>query len=86
MDIVYSAYLANLGVNFSVWANNIPDGIQTGILMIFLLYFEYRDEQEGRDNFGHVLGNRVKLGDSVQPRAFRRSSTLEEALEYGSIN
>lgn len=80
MDVVYSVYLANLGVNFSVWANNIPDGIQTGLLLCLVLYYEYEDEKAGRDNFGHS----VQYGEDVQPIIERKSSSLQEAI-YGTI-
>lgn len=53
MDIAYSVYLATMGMHWSVWANNVPDGIQTGILLVILLWFEYRDRQRGVDDYGH---------------------------------
>ena len=76
MDVVYSAYLDWLGVNFSVWANNITDGIQTTILFFIVVYFEYVDSREGRDSYGHIIGGAIE-----QPRLEnKRRSTLREAL------
>lgn len=83
MDVVYSTYLSILGVNFSVWANNIPDAVQTSLLLAMVLYFEHEDSLAGRDNFGHV----VLYGEDTQPLVSRKSSTLHEALQpYGSLN
>ncbi|CDF39573.1 unnamed protein product [Chondrus crispus] len=59
MDVAYSIYLSAMGMHWSVWANNIPDGIQTGILLVMLIWFEYRDRQRGLDDFGHHLENRA---------------------------
>jgi PQ loop repeat len=53
MDVVYSIYLAEMGLDISVWLNNIPDGVQTSILLAILLYYERRDYALGLDDFGH---------------------------------
>ncbi|KAA8499468.1 hypothetical protein FVE85_7053 [Porphyridium purpureum] len=45
MDVVYSVYLAFLGLDWSVWANNIPDGIQTSVLLGLVLYYDWQDRQ-----------------------------------------
>lgn len=55
MDVAYSVYLASMGVHWTVWANNIPDGIQTAILLIMLVRFEYRDRRRGIDDYGNVI-------------------------------
>ncbi len=81
MDVVYSVYLAQLGVNFSVWANNIPDGVQTFILLILVLHFDNEDAKNNMDNFGLYT-----LGDNVESGIERRSSTLQKALSYESSN
>mmetsp|Transcript_6461 Transcript_6461/g.11512 ORF Transcript_6461/g.11512 Transcript_6461/m.11512 type:complete len:314 (+) Transcript_6461:7883-8824(+) len=46
MDVVYSVYLAAMGLDFSVWANNIPDGVQTMVLFVMILVFERREYLE----------------------------------------
>lgn len=79
MDVVYSVYLANLGVNFSVWANNIPDGIQTFVLLGLVLHFDNEDAKNNMDNFGLYT-----LGDNVENGIERQCSTLEKALSYGT--
>lgn len=83
MDVIYSVYLAALGFNFSVWANNIPDGIQTSLLLGMVLYFEYEDRKAGQDNFGHPL----EYYEGEQPLILRKHSSLEQALNplpYGA--
>jgi uncharacterized protein with PQ loop repeat len=65
MDVLYSVYLAAMGLDFSVWANNIPDGIQTSILFGIILYYERRDKQLGTDEFGHGLSMRHVRSDYV---------------------
>lgn len=65
MDIAYSMYLATMGMHWSVWANNIPDGIQTGILLIMLLWFEYRDRKRGVDDYGHQMSTAMEDEEAV---------------------
>lgn len=55
MDIAYSVYMAQMGMHWSVWANNIPDGVETGLLCILIIYFEYRDRRRGLDDYGRIL-------------------------------
>lgn len=55
MDIAYTLYLAALGTHWSVWINNVPDGVQTAILLVMLVYFESRDERDGVDDYGHPI-------------------------------
>lgn len=43
MDVAYSAYLAARGVDWSVWANNVPDGVLTAVLGGVLLWYAWRD-------------------------------------------
>ena len=84
MDVVYSVYLANLGVNFSVWANNIPDGVQTGVLLGLVLYYEYQDEIAGKDNFGHrVPAEKEEEGKSL---LFENKLASSNDCNYGSIS
>lgn len=55
MDIAYSIYLAFMGMHWTVWVNNVPDGLQTGILLIMLLRFEYRDRRRGVNDYGQII-------------------------------
>lgn len=64
MDVVYSLYLAALGVDFSVWANNVGDFVQTGVLLTLILYFEYRDSAQGLDAFGQVARDEAEGGEA----------------------
>jgi hypothetical protein len=57
MDVVYSIYLAEMGLDISVWLNNIPDGVQTSVLLAILIYYERRDFALGLDDFGHPLAD-----------------------------
>lgn len=54
MDVAYSVYLAFMGMHWTVWVNNVPDGLQTGVLLIMLLRFEYRDRRRGMDDYGQI--------------------------------
>lgn len=65
MDVVYSVYLAGLGVDFSVWANNVGDFLQTSVLLALILYFEWRDDAQGLDAFGHADRGRAEGGEGV---------------------
>lgn len=55
MDIAYSIYLAFMGMHWTVWANNVPDGLQTAVLLVMLLRFEYRDRRGGLDGYGQII-------------------------------
>ena len=55
MDLVYSLYLAAVGQHWTIWANNVPDGIQTSILLVMLLRIEYVDHRKGLDGFGRAI-------------------------------
>lgn len=54
-DVIYTAYLIFMGLDMSVWVNNVPDGIQTAILFGLITHFSWRDRRAGRDDFGHPL-------------------------------
>lgn len=43
MDVTFSVYLDAMGSDWTVWANNVPDGIQTFILLVLILRLEYLD-------------------------------------------
>jgi hypothetical protein len=64
MDVVYSVYLAEMGLDISVWLNNIPDGVQTTVLLGILIYYERRDIDLGLDDFGHPLATDLVSTDS----------------------
>lgn len=55
MDVAYSIYLAKMGLHFSVWINNVPDGLQTSVLLVMVLHYEYQDDQRGLDDYGHTI-------------------------------
>lgn len=57
MDVAYSVYLATMGMHWSVWVNNVPDGVQTAILLVLLLWFEYRDRKRGVDDYGRIISS-----------------------------
>jgi uncharacterized protein with PQ loop repeat len=69
MDVVYSVYLATLGFDMSVWLNNVPDAIQTGILLCIIIYMERRDAENGRDDFGRRLSMMDRLREQLGTRA-----------------
>ncbi|GAB0493403.1 hypothetical protein MMPV_004685 [Pyropia vietnamensis] len=54
-DIVYTTYLIFMGLDISVWINNVPDGLQTALLFCLVTYFSWRDRAAGLDDFGHPL-------------------------------
>eukprot|EP00168_Porphyra_purpurea_P004325 TRINITY_DN1508_c0_g1_i1.p2 TRINITY_DN1508_c0_g1~~TRINITY_DN1508_c0_g1_i1.p2 ORF type:complete len:328 (+),score=131.09 TRINITY_DN1508_c0_g1_i1:604-1587(+) len=54
-DVIYTSYLIFMGLDMSVWVNNVPDGIQTTILFGLITYFSWRDRRAGCDDFGHPL-------------------------------
>lgn len=55
MDVVYTLYLIYIGLDISIWLNNVPDGIQTAVLFCMIMYYEKRDRQFGLDDFGHRM-------------------------------
>lgn len=57
MDVAYSVYLAFMGLDISVWLNNVPDGIQTSILLGIILYYNQQDRVRGTDQFGRRLSS-----------------------------
>lgn len=54
-DFVYTTYLIFMGLDLSVWVNNVPDGVQTAVLFCLITYFSWRDRAAGLDDFGHPL-------------------------------
>lgn len=54
-DIIYTTYLIFLGLDVSVWVNNVPDGIQTAVLFCLITLYSWRDRAAGLDDFGHPL-------------------------------
>lgn len=54
-DVVYTTYLIFMGLDISVWINNVPDGLQTALLFCLVSYFSWRDRAAGLDDFGHPL-------------------------------
>lgn len=77
MDVAYSLYLAIMGVHWTVWANNVPDGIQTGLLLVMLLRFEYRDRRRGVDDYGHIIG---------RPQDDDEAESIEALLKAERLN
>ncbi|CAN8071679.1 unnamed protein product [Agarophyton chilense] len=57
MDVVYSIYLALMGEHWTVWANNVPDAIQTSILLVLILRLEYLDDVAGVDDYGNPMSD-----------------------------
>lgn len=72
MDIVYSVYLAMLGFDMSVWLNNVPDALQTSVLLGIILYVERRDAENGTDDFGR----RLSMLQRQREEEDRRGETL----------
>lgn len=54
-DVIYTTYLIFMGLDISVWINNVPDGVQTAVLFGLITYFSWRDRAAGLDDFGHPL-------------------------------
>ncbi|KAI0559592.1 hypothetical protein FGB62_142g053 [Gracilaria domingensis] len=67
MDVVYSVYLARMGEHWTVWANNVPDGIQTTVLLLLILRLEYLDDIAGVDDYGNPLGDTKYLTERSAP-------------------
>lgn len=72
MDVVYSVYLAALGFDMSVWLNNVPDALQTSVLLGIILYVERRDAENGTDDFGR----RLSMMQRQREEEDRRGETL----------
>jgi uncharacterized protein with PQ loop repeat len=68
MDIVYSVYLVVLGFDRSVWLNNVPDAIQTSLLLGIVLFVQRRDADQGTDEFGRRLSRVRRRRDEAGPR------------------
>jgi uncharacterized protein with PQ loop repeat len=62
-DVVYSLYLAALGVPFSVWANNVPDGL-CAVFLFFLIRVEERRERENTSKLHAPAGASVEPNES----------------------
>lgn len=45
MDVTYAIYLAVLRFHWTVWLNNIPDAVLSGILLGMIIRFDYRDKR-----------------------------------------
>lgn len=68
MDVVYSVYLSSTGRHWTVWANNVPDALQTFILLILLLRIEYRDHLAGVDDYGNPIHPQHSLSSFNHPQ------------------
>ncbi len=81
MDVVYSVYLAlGVGVDFSVWANNVPDGIFCSLLLCMILRFSYNDEVRGLDDFGKESFGNGEDGALLSKKCIRNTVPLYEAI------
>lgn len=63
MDITYSLYLASKGQHWTVWANNVPDGVQTFVLLLILLKIEYSERRRRRQDYHHYDPLRLEEAD-----------------------
>lgn len=83
MDVAYSVYLAFMGLDMSVWLNNVPDGIQTSILLCIILYYNHRDRDLGTDQFGRRLSvfDKQRFEEQVHLNAADRDARDYNAMD-----
>lgn len=46
MDVTYAIYLAVLRFHWTVWLNNVPDAVLSGVLLCMIVRFDYRDKYQ----------------------------------------
>ena len=68
MDFVYTSYLIWAGMDISIWLNNVPDGIQTGILFAMIVYYERCDRSHGLDDFGRRRKSQIARDRDVEEK------------------
>ncbi|PXF44553.1 hypothetical protein BWQ96_05731 [Gracilariopsis chorda] len=87
MDVVYSVYLARMGEHWTVWANNVPDGVQTTVLLLLILRLEYLDDIAGVDDYGNPIHQHAHetdmpmQPDESQPLLFRTDPRHRDQLQ-----
>mmetsp|Transcript_7313 Transcript_7313/g.15634 ORF Transcript_7313/g.15634 Transcript_7313/m.15634 type:complete len:341 (-) Transcript_7313:945-1967(-) len=82
MDVVYSVYLALMGLHFSVWANNIPDGVQTAVLLAMIIVYDRRDAE----HHAQQLQQHQHAPPSPKLTSPSRSPLLLNSIDHNSNN